>query len=31
VQWSLQQAPAGAFVGPAPTRRERDDEPRLPL
>jgi len=31
VQWSLQQAPAGPFVGTGSTRRAHEDEPRLPL
>jgi uncharacterized heparinase superfamily protein len=31
VQWSLQQAPAGALTSAGSTRRVREDEPRLPL
>jgi uncharacterized heparinase superfamily protein len=31
VQWSLQQAPAGALVSAGSARRARQEEPRLPL
>jgi uncharacterized heparinase superfamily protein len=31
VQWSLQQAPAGALASTGTARRAREDEPRLPL